>query len=164
VNVALPAEARAIQHTHAGLVSRVAAASVDLAFVSVAVGGVVLARSVWRYFFGGSNVIELQWPSQLTLAALGGVVLCLYLTWGWARTGRTLGKRVLGLALTRITGERVGWPIAALRAISYVVFPLGLLWSGISTSNRSLQDLVFRTAVVYDWRGARRAGREARPA
>jgi hypothetical protein len=39
-----------------------------------------------------------------------------------------------------------------LRAIACVLFPLGLLWSGISASRRSLQDLVLRTVVVYDVR------------
>ena len=32
-----------------------------------------------------------------------------------------------------------------------VVFPVGLLWSAVSRERRSLQDLVVRSVVVYDW-------------
>jgi hypothetical protein len=31
------------------------------------------------------------------------------------------------------------------------VFPIGLLWCAVSTSRRSLQDIVVRTSVIYDW-------------
>lgn len=164
MTLALPAEARAIQRTAAGLVSRAFAGSIDLAFVALLVGGAVVARSVWRYFFGGAEILELRWPSQFGLASLGGVLLFLYLTWSWSRTGRTVGKRILGLAVVTARGGRLSWPVAALRALFYVVFPIGLLWSGLSGSNRSLQDIVLRTIVVYDWRGARRSRPKAPPA
>ncbi len=32
-----------------------------------------------------------------------------------------------------------------------VLFPLGLFWSAISRRNASLQDLLVRTSVIYDW-------------
>jgi len=156
VSAALPAAARSIQGTRAGLVSRSLAAAIDLVAVSIFVAGSVMAASVWEYFFGGARVMELRWPSRLGLASLGGALLAGYLTWGWARTGRTFGKRVLGLAVVTASGGRVPWPVAAARATLYVVFPIGLLWSGVSRTNRSLQDLLLRTAVVYDWRPARR--------
>jgi uncharacterized RDD family membrane protein YckC len=31
------------------------------------------------------------------------------------------------------------------------VFPAGLVWSLFSRKNASLQDLLLRTVVVYDW-------------
>jgi hypothetical protein len=31
------------------------------------------------------------------------------------------------------------------------VFPAGLLWCAVNARNRSLQDIVMRTSVVYDW-------------
>ena len=37
-----------------------------------------------------------------------------------------------------------------LRAVACVVFPVGLLWSAVSAQRQSLQDIVFRTVVVYD--------------
>jgi uncharacterized RDD family membrane protein YckC len=36
-----------------------------------------------------------------------------------------------------------------LRAIGCVLFPIGLLWVVIDRQRRSLQDIVFRTRVVY---------------
>lgn len=161
MSATLPAEAREIQRARAGLVSRVLAAGVDLLVVAAAVVGAVAAASVWRYFFSGGVTLALRWPSQLGLASLGGSLLTIYLAWGWARTGRTFGKRILGLALVTSRGSRVAWPVALLRAILYVVFPLGLLWSGISRTNRSVQDVLLRTVVVYDWHGARRKTRVA---
>ena len=36
-------------------------------------------------------------------------------------------------------------------AILCVVFPIGLLWCVVSEENRSVQDLLLRTSVIYDW-------------
>ena len=49
-------------------------------------------------------------------------------------------------------GGTVNWPIAVPRALLYLVFPVGLLWILVDRRNRSLQDLVLRTTVIYDWR------------
>jgi hypothetical protein len=40
-------------------------------------------------------------------------------------------------------------PVGLLRAIGCVVFPIGLLWAVIDRRRRSLQDIVFRTRVIY---------------
>ena len=40
-----------------------------------------------------------------------------------------------------------------MRAALCVVFPIGLAWVVVSRQNRSLQDTVLRTSVVYDWVG-----------
>jgi hypothetical protein len=32
-----------------------------------------------------------------------------------------------------------------------VAFPVGLFWIVVSRDNRSVQDLLLRSAVVYDW-------------
>ena len=156
MSAALPVGARVIQRDRAGLVSRGAAGAIDLVVVAAAVFGAVIAASVWRFFFGGTDTLRLAWPSQLGLASLGGALLVAYLTWGWARTGRTVGKRLLGLAVVRSTGPRMGWIRAFLRSVVCVVFPLGLLWCAVSSTNRSVQDLITGTAVIYDWQSARR--------
>jgi hypothetical protein len=41
--------------------------------------------------------------------------------------------------------------LALVRAAFCVIFPIGLLWVLFSGQNRSLQDLVLRTSVIYDW-------------
>ena len=45
--------------------------------------------------------------------------------------------------------QRIGLPVGFLRAIGCVVFPIGLLWVVVDRKRRSLQDIVFRTRVVY---------------
>ena len=56
-----------------------------------------------------------------------------------------MGLRVIG----RRSG-RVAPAVALLRAITYVLFPVGLLWVAVDRNRRSLQDIVFRTRVVYN--------------
>jgi uncharacterized RDD family membrane protein YckC len=159
VSLVLPGGARGFQGERAGIVSRALAAGIDLGVLVILVLGFVIARSVFDYFFSDATPLHLRWPSRLGLASLGGVLLTLYLAWGWARTGRTAGKRVLGLTLVTSAGGRVLWAIAVLRAVLYVVFPLGLLWCSVSKSQRSVQDILLGTAVVYDWHGSRGRGR-----
>ena len=44
-------------------------------------------------------------------------------------------------------------PLRALvRAAACVVFPVGVVWCAVSRTRRSVQDLLVRTWVVYDWR------------
>ena len=74
----------------------------------------------------------------------------LYLSVAWATTGRTYGERLLGLRVVSSRHTRLGWTRAILRAVTCVVFPIGLIWSAFSAQRHSLQDIVFRTVVVYD--------------
>lgn len=40
-----------------------------------------------------------------------------------------------------------------MRALACALFPIGVLWVAVSRENWSLQDVVLRTSVIYDWRG-----------
>ena len=82
---------------------------------------------------------------------LGGLLAVAYLTAGWGTTGRSLGKQLAGLRVVHRTGSRLGPVRALLRAVLYVLFPAGLLWVLVSRHNASVQDLLVRSAVVYDW-------------
>ena len=73
-----------------------------------------------------------------------------YLTVTWAIPGRTYGDQLMGLRVTDRRGRRLHWSRAAARAVLYVVFPLGLGWVLFSARNRSVQDILLRTSVVYD--------------
>jgi uncharacterized RDD family membrane protein YckC len=59
----------------------------------------------------------------------------------------------------------LGWWRAAARAVAYVVFPMGLLWTAVSPTRRSVQDVLVRSVVVYDWRrdGGARLGVAEQP-
>jgi hypothetical protein len=54
-----------------------------------------------------------------------------------------------------------GWGLSIVRAVFCVAVPFGLLWVIFSPGRRSLQDVVLRTVVVYDWGSVEKPGPEA---
>ena len=61
----------------------------------------------------------------------------------------------MGLRVVGRRSQRVSLLVGLLRAVGYVLFPVGLLWVVIDSRRRSLQDIVFRTRVVYSRPAAR---------
>jgi len=55
----------------------------------------------------------------------------------------------MGLRVVGRRSQRVRLPVGSLRAIGCVLFPIGLLWVVVDRQRISLQDIVFRTGVVY---------------
>jgi uncharacterized RDD family membrane protein YckC len=152
---AIPREARPYQGTTAGLLTRLIAGGIDavcvVAMLVVTYLGINGARFVANpvgFHFRGATLI-------LSVVA-GLVVLVVYLTLAWSITGRTYGDHVMGLRVLGRRGRRVRFLAAFLRALLCTVFPVGLLWCAVSASRRSVQDLVVRTTVVYDWRTSSR--------
>ena len=74
----------------------------------------------------------------------------MYFAVTWGVVGGTYGDRLLGLRVTDDRGTRLGWGRCVVRALLCTVFPIGLLWVLVSRENRSVQDVVLRTSVVYD--------------
>jgi uncharacterized membrane protein YeaQ/YmgE (transglycosylase-associated protein family) len=148
----VPVQARGVQGRRAGIVSRAIADIVDCAVVAgvLAAGyvGVVVARFLWR-----SWAFTLPTPSFLLMLVLGAVTAVIYLTAAWATTGRSYGKHLMGLRVIGPFG-RLRFGGAFLRAVLCVVLPIGIVWVAVSRHNRSLQDVVLRTSVVYDWLGS----------
>jgi uncharacterized RDD family membrane protein YckC len=147
---AVPREARAFQGLHAGIVTRTVANAVDFAVV---VCVLVAGYASWfaaRFLIHPAQFSAPRPPYGAVLLA-GGVVLLGYFTASWATTGRTYGDHLLGLRVVDSRGERMRWRLAVTRAALCVVFPLGLFWSVVSSTRRSVQDILLRTSVVYDW-------------
>ena len=138
-----------LQGTRAGFVSRVMANVIDWTTAVVIEVLVYLLVSLVIYLF--SRSIGFPKPSRPLLVAGFAVIVILYLTSGWA-SGATLGKRILGLRVSRADGSRLGPRLAFGRAVLCFVFLPGLLWVLFSARNHSLQDLIVRSQVVYDWR------------
>jgi uncharacterized RDD family membrane protein YckC len=86
------------------------------------------------------------------IAVVGAIILTVMFTTSWSSTGRSTGMRLLGLRLIGRDGSTIGPGRSFLRAVAYIVFPLGLCWSAVSARNASVQDLLFGTSVIYDWR------------
>jgi uncharacterized RDD family membrane protein YckC len=119
--------------------------------VLVAIGVVYLGVAATDFLLAPRRF---TWPSPgaLPLGILGWGLLIVYLTVAWSGTGRSIGKQVMGLRVERndADGLRVGH--AFVRALLCAALPIGLFWSLFSRESASIQDLVVRTKVVYDWR------------
>ncbi|HJU97873.1 MAG TPA: RDD family protein [Jiangellaceae bacterium] len=146
----IPHAARPYQGRRAGLVSRTLAGAVDL---------VVIVSAFWLGYAAVSAVLFVVDPRGFDFpdVSLGGwlaaeyVLAVGYLTLGWSTSGRTVGSLVMGLRVLSHNGSPMRPVGALLRALFCVTFPIGVLWIVVSAENRSLQDLVLRTSVVYDW-------------
>jgi uncharacterized RDD family membrane protein YckC len=134
----------------AGIVTRVAAAVIDLGVVLAMLGVALLVVAGLRFAW---SPVSFSWPAPTWAHSLGvgAVLAALYLTVAWATSGRTVGAGVMGLRVLSARGAPLAWSRATLRAVFCVLFPLGLLWAAVSARRRSVQDVVLRTAVVYDW-------------
>jgi len=106
--------------------------------------------------FGSGPRDRDAWPdvSFFVTLVVEFTIAVLYLTASWAMTGRSYGASLLGLRVLSHRGSIPGWPLAFIRAVFCVFFPVGLAWVILSPERRSVQDVVLRTVVVYDWRGA----------
>ncbi|MGW0044322.1 RDD family protein [Rhodococcus sp. NPDC003348] len=135
----------------AGIVTRVLAAAIDLGVVLALLGLGYLSLVFVRLLLSPH---QFTFPEPAPLFSLTAwlATSVVYLTGCWATTGRTVGSLAMGLRVTTREHRRVGWPIAVLRAVTCVFFPVGLLWVVLDPRRRSVQDILLRTEVVYDWR------------
>jgi uncharacterized RDD family membrane protein YckC len=148
--VEVPAAAREFQGHRAGIVTRCLAASVDFAVVLAVLCATWVGWAAVRFLL---NPQAFTWPSPpiAIVFAEGYIVAVVYLTIAWATSGRSFGAQLLGLRVVSFRGTRMAWPVAFLRAAFCVAFPIGLGWIVVSPRNRSVQDVVLQTSVVYDW-------------
>jgi len=154
---AVPREARAYQGARAGLVTRLVANTVDALSVGVALLAAYAGFNAVLFLFSPRD-FEFATASALLSVTTALIAFVVYLTAAWSITGRTYGDHVMGLRVVGRRGDRVWLPVALVRAALCVGFPIGLLWCGVSASRRSVQDVVLRTAVIYDWRPRRDHG------
>ena len=146
----IPHEARPYQGRRAGLITRTVAAAIDLGLVIIAMGVGYLGISAFLFLLNPRN-FTFPTPSLSLVSAIGYAAFVLYLAVNWMGTGRTYGNHIMGLRVVRGDGGRVH-PLAAFaRAVHYAILPIGLFWVLVSGQNRSLQDLLVRTSVIYDW-------------
>jgi uncharacterized RDD family membrane protein YckC len=148
--VAAPLPARAYQGRRAGIVTRTIANVVD---ALVVVGIVAAIYAIVAGFLFLLHPASFHFPRDLgwSIPVIGFVVAAPYLAFGWYTTGRTYGDALLGLRVVNHNGKKLHFVTALLRAIACVVFPIGVFWVAVSGANRSVQDIVLRTSVVYDW-------------
>jgi uncharacterized RDD family membrane protein YckC len=132
------------------VVTRVIANTIDALSV---IGGLLVAYGGYNAALFMINPREFEFTRASALLSVGTFLGApvVYLTAAWWFTGRSYGKHVMGLRVVGRHGDSVGPLTALVRAIFCVGFPIGLL--GCAWRNRrSLQDVILRTSVVYDWR------------
>jgi len=133
--------------------TRIAAAAIDFGIVIIALAVCYLGVSAFLFLLNPRS-FSAPAVSPAVIYTAGGLLLTIYLAVSWRGSGRTYGNHVMGLRVVNHRGQRLHPVVSLVRAALYVIFPIGLLWVIVSGRNRSLQDLVVRTSVIYDW-GAR---------
>ena len=146
----VPREARGYQGETAGLVTRMVGAGIDGGVIGAVLLAGWLGLNGFRFLLDPRG-FSFSGSSLLLSFTAACVVTVAYLTGCWAVTGRTWGSHVMGLRVVDRRGRRLRPALALLRGLFCTFFPIGLLWCGVNPSRRSVQDIVLRTAVVYDW-------------
>ena len=148
-SVAGPAARAAVRGRRAGLITRSLANVADLGVVVLVVAGGYVAVAAARFLLRPAS-FSFPTPQSSVLLLIGLGVQAVYFAITWSVVGGTYGDRLLGLRVADDRGARLGWGRSTLRAGLCTVLPIGLLWVLISGENRSVQDLLLRTSVVYD--------------
>jgi uncharacterized RDD family membrane protein YckC len=157
----LPREARPFQGRRAGIVTRMTAAALDGAVVAVVLV-LLYAGTAVALFLVDPRGFHFPEVGLLFSMASAFATLVAYETLAWWLAGRTYGDLVMGLRVVGFRGRRLGLVGAFVRAAFTACLPIGLLWVAVSRENRSIQDVLLRTSVVYDWHPARRPGGDDR--
>ena len=132
----------------AGIVSRGVAAVVDFLVVGMMLAALYLGLVLTRL---AVHSTAFSFPSLNVVfsSAVAFVVSVLYLVACWSVSGCTAGAVLMGLRVVGRRRNRLTFPVALVRAVAYVLFPVGLLWVAVDRQRRSLQDIVFGSRVVY---------------
>ena len=87
------------------------------------------------------------WGSLVLFLMVVAYVFCF---WGWR--GQTPGKMLLGLKIVRTDGQDMGWGVAAIRFLSYIISFLlaliGCIWVAFDANKQGLHDKMANTYVV----------------
>lgn len=137
-----------VRGSRAGVVTRCLANVVDAVVVLGLLAGGYAVVAAARFLLSPTS-FRFPAPSLALLVVAGLGVLTVYFAVSWAVVGATYGDLLLGLRVADDGGVRLHWGRACVRAVLCTVFLVGLLWVLVSRENRSVQDLVVRSSVVY---------------
>jgi uncharacterized RDD family membrane protein YckC len=150
----------------AGFASRFVAFAIDLALVLVAAGiinwviiaalGLVGINVIGPASNANTNIGRIIIIiSKIVLVAMPIVLLISYWMIFWTVTGQTIGKRIMGVRIVRMDGQRMKARNSVRRIIMYFVsmipFFLGFLVILIDDERRGWHDKVAKTCVIYAW-------------
>ena len=152
--VRVPEAAKDFQGLRAGIVSRVIANVVDVIVIVISTFTLYMCVAAGKFMLDPRSF---EWPAVKMgwFVVVCGALLFLYFAVSWATSGRTIGDQLMGLRVVNHRGLILRWTGAVIRAAFCVGFPIGLFWAIISHQNRSVQDVVLRSSVIYDWAPSR---------
>lgn len=145
-----PMPAAVAIHRPAGVVTRLLGAALDVGTIALLTALLYLGVAGLRFMWWPEAFHWPHPPVQLSLPAVA-LVAVVYLTIGWATTGRSVGGSVLGYRVLSHRRRILRWPWAGVRAVLCTLLPIGIALAAFGPGRRSLQDLLLRTTVVYDW-------------
>lgn len=131
----------------AGIVSRGAAAAIDIAIVATLLGGAYVGLVLVR--LAVNLAPDWTWLSAILTTSGFFALSTGYLFACWAISGRTAGCAVMGLRVVGTKGQHLRPVQALLRSVVCVFFAIGLAWCAVDSRRRSLADILLRTRVVY---------------
>ena len=129
--------------------------SVVIIFLGVVAGVAYIAGAMSGD--GSAIVAQMTDPDKLALLTawiwlLTFAVNIAYFTYFHGSTGRTPGKRLLGLQVVSVTGESISFGTAFLRSVGYLVsslvFCLGYLWVAFDRRKQGWHDKIAGTVVI----------------
>jgi uncharacterized RDD family membrane protein YckC len=143
---------RAAQGARAGFVSQAAGAVLDF-LVILAIDFGVLAVFGFVRFLVTDRGFEMPQPGPGFNGLIIWVIAVFLLSSAWSGSGRAPGMAVVGLRVVTNGGAALSSVRAFWRAVLVAsTFGLGLVTVAFSRRNKSLYDMLCKTAVVYDWR------------
>jgi len=146
----------------AGFWRRLAAYMID-GFIISAIFTVLMIIATVSYVTGalssdgGALMSKITDPAQMTslsmsVWAFSSVLNIAYFTCFHGATGRTPGKRVMGLQVISVEGTRISYGTAFLRTVGYLVsslvFCLGYTWIGFDKKKQGWHDKIAGTVVI----------------
>jgi len=119
---------------------------------------VISAAFIFGLMYGNSSNVLAGWtdPAHITaitiMATAAYLILSLaYFTYFHGIKGRTPGKMLLGLQVLTTEGKPVGFGLAFLRSVGYVVssiFYIGFLWAAFDRRKQGWHDKIAGTVVI----------------
>ena len=143
--------AAALQGQEAGVVTRAVADLIDFFVAQAVFFGTLLGIGLFRYILGADRQITSWQPGPFAVVVVQYLLLVSVFAIGWGGGGRTLGKAILGLRVTRGDGPPLRWGRAVIRALFCAAAPWVLGFVALSRKNRGIHDVLLGTRVTYDW-------------
>ena len=144
---------------YAGFITRLIAFFIDRAITAI-LSLLTVAAVQWALNAFYINQLLFGWDEiPWQVASVFGTVVYLVVSVAydigfWMLSGQTLGKRLMGVRVVRVDGERLRLWNAIRRELAYVlsaILFLGFLWILFDNRRQGWHDKLAGTIVVYSW-------------